>query len=267
VKRRRLAARARRLWRRIDEGSFATYIRQQSGFLAWILVFCLVGAQIQVEDALRDEIRFSPTVQDRMVEKMARRAVARSLDVVGHGVRVSGVRVWPTQPHSAAQYCLGEDRIEFSPGLLFTADQMLHTSAHETVHAIFDQANLNPYSSDPAWESRLLFEEVTAYVLGGHIAGTVQALQGGDGQALTRRLVAEYRSRCTWSDSGLRRLVWRYATRLGADKIDPEAAYSIAIHYGPPEMVDAIDQICRENPDPWEAAHVVAERYIEPIEE
>jgi hypothetical protein len=32
-------------------------------------------------------------------------------------------------------------------------------------------------------------------------------------------------------------------------------------------LVDAIDQICRENPDPWEAAHVVAERYIEPIDE
>jgi len=62
-------------------------------------------------------------------------------------------------------------------------------------------------------------------------------------------------------------LVWRYATRLGAEKINPEKAYSIAIHYGPPETVDAIDQICRVNPDPWEAAHVVAERYIEPIEE
>jgi len=202
-----------------------------------------------------------------MVQRMARRAVASSLGVVGHGVRVSGVRVWPTQPYAEAQYWLGEDRIEFSPGLLFTADEMLHTSAHETVHAIFDQANLNPYSSDPTWDSRLLVEEVTASVLGSHIAGRVRTRQGVDGQSLTRRLVAEYRSRCTWSDSGMRRMVWRYATRIGVDKINSEVAYSIATHYGPPEMVDAIDQICRENPEPWDAAHVVTERYIEPIGE
>ncbi|MEE4271569.1 MAG: hypothetical protein V2I67_07845 [Thermoanaerobaculales bacterium] len=40
---------------------------------------------------------------------------------------------------------------------------------------------------------------------------------------------------------------------------------SIAIHHGSVQMVDAIDRICREHPDPWDAAHVIAERFIEPI--
>ena len=55
---------------------------------------------------------------------------------------------------------------------------------------------------------------------------------------------------------------------MGVDKIDQDYAYSVAIHFGPVELVDAIDKICRENPDPWEAAHVVAERYLpEELEE
>ena len=62
-------------------------------------------------------------------------------------------------------------------------------------------------------------------------------------------------------------LEWRIATRIGVDNINYEVAHSIATHYGPPALVDAIDKICLEQPDPWEVAHVVAERYIEPIDE
>ncbi len=61
--------------------------------------------------------------------------------------------------------------------------------------------------------------------------------------------------------------MWRIAARVGAEKINHKLAYVIALHHGPPEMVDAIDQICRDNPDPWVAAHLVAERFIEPIDE
>jgi hypothetical protein len=61
--------------------------------------------------------------------------------------------------------------------------------------------------------------------------------------------------------------MWAFAHRIEFDWLDREFGDSLAVHHGPVEMVDAIDQICREHPDPWDAAHVIAERFIEPIPE
>ena len=267
IKRKRFPAQARKLWGELDQSAFAAYIRRKSGFLPWILAFCFLGAHIQVADFVRGEAEFHPTSQDRVVERMAKEAVRRSLQVVGHGATVSSTSVRPMEWIAIAKYSRWDDSIRFAAGRFFDADQMLHTAAHESVHAIFDQANLNPYSSSPVWESRLLVEETTAEVLGAHIAGRVRTRSGGDGDSFTRTLIAEYRRRCSSSPQGVRSWLRRFVDHVGVDKINYDAVNLIAIHYGPVEMVDAIDQICIENPDPWVAAHVVAERYIEPIDE
>ena len=113
----------------------------------------------------------------------------------------------------------------------------------------------------------MVVEEVAAEVLGAHIAGRVMTLRGGDGEALTARLVREFRDACDMSVPGnLRRRIWFYATRHDFEKRAPDLLYSIATHHGPVEMVDEMDEICREHRDPWEAAHVIADRFVEPIE-
>ena len=265
VKRRTVRYRVRQLRKELDESAFVAYIRQKSGFLPWILTFCFLGAHIQVADLVRGEPEYRPTPQDRIVEIMAREAVHRSLQVIGHGASVSSTDVRPLELATVAQYSSGDNSIQFAAGRFFEADYMLHTAAHESVHVIFNEADLNPFSPSPAWESRLLVEEMTAEVLGAHIAGQVRTRSGGDGATLTRTVIAEYRRDCSWSPQGIRSLLWRFADQYGADRINPEVALSIAVHHGPVEMVDAIDQICRENRDPWVAAHVVAARHIEPI--
>ena len=136
------------------------------------------------------------------------------------------------------------------------------------MHAIFDHAGLDSDYGSRDWARCQLVEETTAYVLGAYIAGASRTRQGGDGQALTSRLIEHYREACDWSSPKCpRRKLWEQGVAEGYESIDPWDAFSVAIHFGPVELVDAIDQICRENPDPWVAAHVVAERYIEPIEE
>ena len=122
------------------------------------------------------------TPQDKVVENMAREAVRRSLQVIGHGARVSITTVQPLEPITIAQYSRGDNSIRFQAGRFFDAEQMLHTAAHETVHAIFNKVDLNPYSPSPVWESRLLVEEMTAEILGAHIAG-----DGANAQRRRRR--------------------------------------------------------------------------------
>jgi hypothetical protein len=43
--------------------------------------------------------------------------------------------------------------------------------------------------------------------------------------------------------------------------------YDRYLSYLSVEMVDEMDEICREHRDPWEAAHVIADRFIEPMEQ
>jgi len=199
---------------------------------------------------------------------MAKGAVGNSLKVIGHGVQVSKVRVRPLKHSTLATYNRIHNSVEFTTDYSFRAEWVLQTAAHESVHAMFDQALLNPTSPNADWERWILVQEVTAEVLGAHIAGRVRTLNGGNGEALTKMLIARYRNVCDRSSNeSIHRRIWIAAIRMGVDRIDQDYAYSVAIHFGPAELVDAIDQICRENPDPWDAAHVVAERYIEPIEE
>ena len=257
-----LRAKIDRFRRGLDQSRGVESVRRHPGLAAWCFVFFAVGLQIQVWTGPPPGPEFTLTERDECTELMAKEAVAQSLDVIGHGVEVSSVEVRPIHRLAAARYTRGQESVAFALGLGFRADEVLHIAAHESVHAIFDQAKLNPDWSSPGWESRLLVEVMAASVIGAHIAGRIRTRQGGDGEALTARLIEWYRKRCTWGPGGLRRVVWSIAKQGRVDKLDREVVHSIVTHYGSPEMVDAIDRICRENPDPWDAAHVVAERYL-----
>ena len=265
VKRRRLPAKVKRFGRRLDMSWLVMFPRRRPAIALWILVFGFLAVQLQVWEGMPEGPEFVLTEGNRCVQQAARSAVRRSLAVVGHGVKVSRVDVGPVERWVAASYWQGSAVVRFSADSFPEADELLHTAAHESVHAIFDQANLNPFSNDPAWDSRMLAEEVAAEVLGAHIAGRVRTQQGRDGSEFTRRLIQHYRNQCDSSNpQGIRSTLRRYASAFGVDNLDFEIVRSIILHYGPVEMVDEMDRICREHPDPWEAAHVIADRFIEP---
>ena len=266
VKRGKLSAKIQRFRKRLDEGRVSGFVRRRPAAAAWAGVFLMAAGLAQVwGPSPRPE--FVPDERQRCVEKMARGAVERSLKVIGHGVKVSSVTVSPMEWYKAASYRFGSAEVRFNPDVGFTADEVLWTAAHESVHALFDQAELRPLEVSLLWESRLLIEEMTAAVLGAHIAGRVRTLQGGDGESLTRLVIENYRRNCSFDHTGRRGRIWAVAHRSSLDRADWDFLKSVSIHYGPVELVDAIDRICQEHPDPWDAAHVVAERYIEPIEE
>lgn len=266
VKRRQLPARCRRFVGRLDASWFAEFPRRQPGVALWILVLSVVAVQIQVWAGPAEGPEYVLTEQDLCLRQSARSAINSSLDVIGHGVRVSSVDVGPLDLVGIAQYRMGHSEVRFSNDYFFSAEQLLLVAAHECVHALFDQADLNPYWGDPLWDHRLLVEEVAAEVLGAHIAGRVKTLRGGDGGGFTAREVKRFREASDISNpTSIRRRVWRWAIKAGVENLNAEVVRSIAIHHGPVEMIDEMDRICREHPDPWDAAHVIAERFIEPI--
>jgi hypothetical protein len=206
---------------------------------------------------------YEPSEEEKWLLIRAREAVNQVGRVVGHNVRFSEVRVRPLEPSTLARFHYLTGRVEFSSAHTFSVDELLDAAAHETVHAILHKAGLSTDRWSPGWEARLLVEETTAYVLGAHIAGQARTRQGGDGEALTRKLIARYRESTDWnSPSCPRRKLWERAIETREADIDLWEGYSIAVHFGSPEMVDAIDEICRAHPDPWDAAHAVAERYL-----
>ncbi len=267
VKYGKLGERLRRLRRRLDESRLVALFRRQRAIALWIYLFVCLGLVLGVWTGPPKALEYRPSEQDLKIESMAKVAVRRALNVIGHGVRVADVRVRPLSHFALAQYIRSADSIEFAAGVLISAEEIELTAAHETVHAIFDQADLNPYAESPVWDTRLLVEEIAAEVLSAHIVGRNRTLRGLDGESLTRRCVDQYRELCTWSPGGMRRFVWLSSIHDWAGQPAPDHAYLIAVHYGSTERVDDMDRICRESSDPWVAAHVIAERYIEPIPE
>jgi len=233
-----------------------------------MFVFVVLGFQIQVWEGPPEGPDYLPTEQDNWVQLRAQDAVSRVLRVIGHDVSVNRVHARPGGDFVLATYWARHSQITFNSEAIVSQAEFELIAAHECVHAIFDRAGLDADYSSKDWARCQLVEETTAYVLGAHIAGMVRTRQGGDGEALRSKLIEMYREACDWSSPKCRRReLWEKAIKEGEESIDQREAFAIEIHFGSVELINAIDQICRENPDPWKAAHVVAERYIEPIEE
>jgi len=266
VKRCRLSEKVKRVGRRLDTSGPVEFHRRQPSIFLWLLVLGFLAVQLQVWNGPPEGPDYIPTEQDRWVEARAKPAVDRVLRVIGRDLWISQVVARPQEGMVLGSYVPGERLITFNSNAIMSRAEFELIAAHESVHAIFDHERLDADCGSRDWAGCLLVEETTAYVLGAHIAGTSRTRQGGDGEALTSRLIERYREACDWSSPECkRRRLWEQAIVEDYEGIDPWKAFQIEIHFGSVELVDAIDQICRENPDPWVAARVVAERYIQPI--
>ena len=231
-------------------------------------MFCLLGAGLQISANLSNGPVYVPNERDVWMQARMQDAVDRALRVIGHGVVVDHVIAQPRGGGFLASYHRSTNQVWVDSEAVFSQAEFELVAAHECVHALFNHALIDDLYVTRDWAYCQLIEEMTAYVLGAHIAGRMRARQGGDGPALTEMLISEYRQDCDWSsEESPRRKLWEKVATEGEKAIDPWDAYSIEIHYGSLELVDAIDEICREHPDPWDVVQVVAKRYIEPIPE
>jgi len=208
----------------------------------------LVLTDIQIKESVERDMR---------LEARAVRDIEEILDVIGHGVAIRNVSArWFDERWVAAYW--RDRKITIKAELMFTDDQMLYVMAHECVHALFLQRDLLE-ESPPILEYQKFVHETAASVIGAHIAGTVRTRRGGDGRALTERLLVRYRLVC---DNFIPLDVIRDSV-ASADSVDsspgrPKRAFRAGGYFGTRELIDVIDHICRQNPDPYEAAQVIA---------
>lgn len=247
--------------RRIDASCVVVQVRRQPGIAAWCLLWVLLLPQLRVWRGPPEPMPPRPSEQEAWLRDRAEDAVHRVLRAIGHNVTIDEVNVRSLEPMVTARYRSRDRRIEISSDQLFSKDELLETMGHECVHAIFDQSGLNYGGSRGTRAFRLLINETSAYVLGAHIAGIVRTREGGNGRALTEKLVRAYRASCdpTNPDS-MHQFI---AASHGTDReLDPDRELQISFHFGSPELVDQIDVICREHPDPWDAAFTIAKTYF-----
>jgi len=236
-------------------------MRRHPGVAAWCFIWVLLLPQLQVWQGLPEPPQPPPTEHEAWLEQRTEEAVHQVLRVIGHGVTIREIGVRPLEPKVAACYWNGYQRIDISSEICFSKDELLDTMGHECVHAIFDQARLRACAPNRSFLYRKLIEETAAYVLGAHIAGRARSREGGDGRALTEKLLRHYRSLCDPMDP--KNMLQKVAASHGTDEECPaDVEMSISFHFGSPKLVDEIDAMCRKHPDPLEAARAIAETYL-----
>ena len=250
-----------------NEWALAKFARRSPGVAAWCLVALVVGTQLSSKE-LPSLWKPSPAEsRQAWVLEKAKRDVRDVLDVIGHGIEIRGIEAAAMGPRVLGKYLVRSKTVEIAEGTPFSKVGSLDLAAHECVHALFHQADLISYPASN-WAHFVLVGETAAYVLGAHIVGRVWTRRGRDGEALTERLVQEHRDACDISlpDSVYGQIMAAQA-ELGEHAVSADEEWSISVHFGAPELVDEIDQICRSTPDAWAAAHVISERYLQWSEE
>jgi len=228
---------------------------------AWLFLFVCVLVALNPEGPTLLQGFFSNRLEER-----AHRTVDSVLNVVGPEVVIDAVVFAERRPGIAATYSWSTRTITIGPAVEnYDEDDLLALVSHEVVHAMFDQKDWPTYYGSPSWETYLLAEETACEILGAHIAGLVRKHRGGDGRSLKNRLVNFTRLLSdTQSPVGIYQTFARARADHGEDAVDSDWEYEVFVHVSSTEMVDDMDRICRENPDPWEAARIIAEEYLQP---
>jgi hypothetical protein len=204
----------------------------------------------------RNPVRYQKWLQQKGTE-----AVQASLAEIGAGITVPSVRARPIDDWIVGTYQRGDRVVTFNSTKEFSDTFLLEVAAHESVHAIFDQRRLQPHSTTHG-EFFGLVNETAAYVLGAHIAGDAWGRLGHRGRALSGKLIQDHLWACDPSNPDSMYSRYLAPGRRKAEALDRDRWHSILIHYAPLDLIDAIDQICREHPLPTAAAEAIARRFM-----
>ena len=244
----------------VREWRLAGVIRRQPGLAAWCFLFLAITIGIRASDRQPVPETIQTTRHQLWLKARAAEAVVKTLATIGHGIQIHTVEAKPLEDGVEGYYRPWEKAIAVNSNIVFSETGLLDLVGHECVHAIFHQAGLWPPSAHPGQYG--LLNEAAAYVLGAHIAGRVWSRRGFDGEALTDRLVNDYREACDPSlpTSVHQRIAAAYGPN-GHSWIPPERELSLTGHFGSPTTADEMDRICRINYDPLDAARAIAERF------
>ncbi len=181
------------------------------------------------------------------------------LGIIGHGVTVSSVEARRFDDGFLAAYHLKDRHVGVESGVEFGDDALLFVMGHECAHALFGQHGFFKFAPDTASYQHLV-REVAASVFGAHFAGRVLSRRGGKGDALTENLVEELRIASRAYAIPPHEIRDRIQTSWdGVARTSSIAGDRLARYRGAEGLIDRIDRICHEHPDPWDAAQTTAD--------
>ena len=202
----------------------------------------------------------APVQHDMRLAARAAMDIKDLVSVIGHGVTVSSVEARWFDEGFYAVYRLENRQVGVEAGAEFSDDALLFVMGHECAHALFRQHGFFEFAPDTASYQRLV-REVAASVFGAHFAGRVRSRRGGEGNALTENLVEELRIASRAYAIAPREIKGRIQTGWdGEVRTCSIVGDRLGRYYGAECLIDRIDRICREHPDPWEAARTIAEK-------
>jgi hypothetical protein len=247
--------------KRVRRSPVSRLARRYPGLLAWCVVFSCVGVLIAGQGSGIPHPHRNPAKYQKWLQERGAEAVRATLAEIGPGVIVPVVRARPINDWVIGTYNGGDRTVTFNSDYEFDDALMLDVAAHECVHAIFDQEGLAPYSTKHR-DYFSVVNETAAYVLGAYIAGDAYSRLGNDGELLTEKLIQEYRHACDPANPASMFNQYLAPGRRNSGDFDRERWHSALIHYGPLDLVDAVDQICRQRPVPTSAAKAIAHRFM-----
>jgi hypothetical protein len=240
--------------------------------MAWpVVFFAAIVVLFPVGDAVRqfagvftpatdayewpESMTLETAPEDYALRRRVRRVVHLVVMEIGHDVAVNSVEVMDVG--GLAYYRPKENTIVFSRRVKWTEDGLLRTASHEATHALWAKL-LSKRTVVSGFDN--LINEMTAYVLGAHLAGQVRTREGGDGEALRKKAIERYRAMCDdtnpWSSRNSVTERWVF---MRGNMMSP-AYYE---HWGSVQMVDEMDAICsRYHYSAWDAAKAIVERYL-----
>jgi hypothetical protein len=235
-------------------------VRRCPGFAAWAGLFVIVGLVAWIKAGVPIGQLFVDANEVR-----ARQTVASVLNTIKPRVRIDNVEVLETGPGIAAMYYWPTRTITIDPGVLeySTEEEFLALVSHEVVHAMFFEMDWGDAGESANWRSFIVPHETAAEVLGAHIAGMVWIRMGNNGRSLTNRLIHYHRELCdTSSPKSYYQQFARQRAEFGLHAVNEEWEWMVFEHVTSTDMVDDINRICEENPDPWDAVRAIGEKYL-----
>jgi hypothetical protein len=244
--------------RRRPEWRIARWIRRHPRSVICCLLIAIPGALVWSEKVLINIHVEEPVEWDMRLAARAKMDIKDLLGVIGHGVTVSSVESRKYERNVAAAYNVLERRVLVESSNEFADETLLFVMGHECAHAMFLQGGFLEHNPDLTSYQHLV-HEVAADVLGAHLAGRVVTKRGEDGASLTINLLEETRIMSRNFAIGLFEIKAHNSKEWdGNVRTSVGNGYWLDPNCGAEKLIDAVDQICREHEDLWEAARTIA---------
>jgi hypothetical protein len=236
--------------------------RAHPALAAWAAIFAAFGLAAAAQGLVEPHYRWEPERYQRWLARRGALAVKATLGEIGPSARIPSVRAESMGDWIGGTYNPSSFEVTFNSDHQWPDFFLLETAAHECVHAIILQNNLQPPSTTHG-DYFLMVNETAASVLGAFITGTTYSRPGVDGSIVTEVLFQFHRSQCDPADPEGEFTAYLTPGRVASGDFDHWTWYAELVHFGAPlPLVDAIYEICYLHSDPTEAARIIAQRFM-----